>query len=253
VVKKINLKKYFVIILAAGMGRRLGKAGKNKPKTLTLINNKSILDSLVKKLINYKVKKIHFVLGYKSKMILKNLKNFNLKFSYNISDKFQKTGHGYSWYLSERKFKKYKKPVIIIHADILFSVNFLKNIITSHRNNIIGSKIIKDKNSVKNIFKISTINSTKISRISRNLKIKRGMTEVIGINKISFKTQKEIFSFLREKFKDKQNLKLGWEDLLDKYICSTNDKFYILQNQNFNWININKTKDIIKARKMNFG
>ncbi len=250
--KKINLKKFFVIILAAGMGRRLGKAGKSKPKTLTLINNQTILNSLMMKLINYKVGKIHFVLGYKSKMILDNLKNLNLKFSYNISDKFKKTGHGYSWYLSEKNFIKYKKPVIIIHADILFSENFLKNIISSNKNNIIGSKIIKDKNSLKNIFKISTINSTKISKISKNLKINRGMTEVIGINKISFTSQKKIFLFLKEKFKDKQNLKLGWEDLLDKYISTSNDKFYILKNQNFNWININTTKDIIKARKMDF-
>ena len=78
------------------------------------------------------------------------------------------------------------------------------------------------------------------------------MTEVIGINKISFTSQKKIFLFLKEKFKDKQNLKLGWEDLLDKYISTSNDKFYILKNQNFNWININTTKDIIKARKMDF-
>ena len=71
-VKKINLKKYFVIILAAGMGRRLGKAGKNKPKTLTLINNKSILDSLVKKLISV-VKKVIYVVKKLCSVVKKSI------------------------------------------------------------------------------------------------------------------------------------------------------------------------------------
>ena len=51
---KINLCKFFVIILAAGMGRRLGKYGKHHPKTLTKVRDKTILDRLIITLKKYK-------------------------------------------------------------------------------------------------------------------------------------------------------------------------------------------------------
>ena len=71
---KINLNKFFVIILAAGMGRRLGKSGKYYPKTLIKINEVTILDRIIELLKKYKYRKLHFILGFKHKKILDILK-----------------------------------------------------------------------------------------------------------------------------------------------------------------------------------
>jgi len=253
VASKINLNNFFVIILAAGMGRRLGKFGKDHPKTLTKINEKTILDRIIALLKKYKYKKVHFVVGYKYKKILDILKFNKIKFTYSISHKFKKTGHGYSWFLSNNKWNQSRLPVVILHADILFSTKYLKNIIMAKSKNIIGSKKIIRNKSFNNIYKISTDDNLKISKISKKIKLDKAYSEVIGINKFSSKTQLQIFNFLKKALKDKKNIKLGWEDLLNKYISITkNASFYILKNQNYNWININRKKDIKMAKKMIF-
>ncbi len=142
---KIRLNNFFVIILAAGMGRRLGKYGRANPKTLTKINKKTILDRIIELLKKYKYKNVHFVVGFKHKQILDILRLNKIKFTYSISKKFKNTGHGYSWFLSKRKCEQKKLPVLILHADILFSHKYLENMINSNLKDIIGSKKIVKK------------------------------------------------------------------------------------------------------------
>ena len=249
---KITLGNFFVIILAAGMGRRLGKYGKHQPKTLIKVKDKTILDRLIITLKKYKYNKVHFVLGYKYEKILKTLNNSKIKFSYSISKKFNKTGHGYSWLLSEKRFKKNSLPVLLIHADILFSDKYLKNIINSKLKNIIGSRKINKKIKKKNIYKISVDDNYKVNRISKKIKHEKSFSEVIGMNKFSYNDQLEIFKFLKLSFKDRKNIKLGWEDLLNKFIIKSKANFYVLKNQDFDWVNLNRIKDISIAKKSNF-
>ncbi len=47
-------------------------------------------------------------------------------------------------------------------------------------------------------------------------------------------------------------MKLGWEDLLNKYLNVSTTNFFILKDQNYNWVNINRSKDIQKAKKLYF-
>ena len=41
------LNDYLVVIFAAGIGKRLGKLGKEKPKSLLKINKQALIDRLV--------------------------------------------------------------------------------------------------------------------------------------------------------------------------------------------------------------
>jgi len=252
VASKINLNKFFVIILAAGMGRRLGKSGKYYPKTLIKINEVTILDRIIELLKKYKYRKLHFILGFKHKKILDILKFKKIEFTYSISKKYKETGHGYSWFLSKRKWQQSCLPVIVMHADILFSHKYLENILNAKSKNIIGSRKINGNKKINNIYKISTDNNLKITKISKKININKATAEVIGINKFSQKTQLEIFNFFQSSFKNKKNMKLGWEDLLNKHIIASNTNLLILKNQNFNWVNVNRKKDVQLAKKLNF-
>ena len=72
------------------------------------------------------------------------------------------------------------------------------------------------------------------------------------MNKFSYNDQLEIFKFLKLSFKDRKNIKLGWEDLLNKFIIKSKANFYVLKNQDFDWVNLNRIKDISIAKKSNF-
>ena len=251
--KNKNLSNFLVIILAAGLGRRLGANGKLKPKSLTTINKKTILKRIIEKLSNFKAEKIHFILGYKHKQILNYLKKNNINFSYSYSKKYRSTSTGYSWLLAEKIFLKFKKPSILLHADILFSDQYLKNIIDSKINNIIGSKKILKNKKLKDVYKIFTDNNLSINRISKMQSNHIPYSEVIGINKFSFQFQKHIYNFLKLKLKDENNKNLTWEELINIYVNENKKKkIYVLKNQKYKWININRKKDIIHARKLKF-
>ena len=77
--KIINLNNYSVVLLSAGMGRRLGMLGKKYPKCLLKINNKTLIELLIKNLKKRNAKNISIMVGYKSKMLIRFLKKLKLK------------------------------------------------------------------------------------------------------------------------------------------------------------------------------
>ena len=70
----MNLTNVDIILLSAGIGRRLGKLGKVKPKSLLLINNETLILRLIKILIKYKARRISVLVGYKPNLIKQELK-----------------------------------------------------------------------------------------------------------------------------------------------------------------------------------
>ena len=49
--KVTNLSNYSIVLLSAGVGRRLGALGKKYPKCLLKINNKTLIELLLNNLI----------------------------------------------------------------------------------------------------------------------------------------------------------------------------------------------------------
>ena len=93
------------LILAAGQGKRLKNLTVKKPKVLLKITNVSIIEYLVKCLQDVGINEIYVVVGYKSKLIKKTLKN---SVNYIDNKKFKKTNSIYSLYLAKKKINKFK-------------------------------------------------------------------------------------------------------------------------------------------------
>ena len=106
-----QLKNYFVILLAAGSGSRMGAISKKIPKSLLKVGKTTPLDSLVKKLRHRGVKEINLILGFEYKKILEHLKKYkDIKFNYLIIKNFLKNGSVWSLYKSYDlwKLRRYK-------------------------------------------------------------------------------------------------------------------------------------------------
>jgi len=50
------------------------------------------------------------------------------------------------------------------------------------------------------------------------------------------------------KFLVKENKKLNWEFMLDNYIKTNKDSFFVLKKQNFFWTNVNFKKDYLSIK-----
>ena len=246
---KINLKKYNVIILAAGIGKRIGPKGKKNPKSLFKINNKAIIDNLFEILIKKKPKNITIIVGYKSKLIKKYLKKYNdIKINYVTIDDYSRNGHSYSWYSYKKIWKLFKRPTILFHADILFDKKYLDNLIKSKYKDIIGIRQVSKK--LENeIFYVSK-KKLYVEKIAKIPNIQQPVGEIIGINKISYSLMKKIFSFMEVYFKKKLNKKLSWEIVINDFIQKNPNTFKILNHQRYPWININRIEDFNKAKKL---
>ena len=246
-----NLKNYSILLLSAGIGRRLGKLGINTPKCLLKIKEKRIIEYLIEHLQKRKVKEISIVVGYKSKMIIDALKRFKkIKFNFIKINNYKKNGHAVSWHSYKNMWEKKKNPILLFHTDIFFDPAYIDNIVKSKKDNIIGIHS-NNKDYKKKSVLVYTDDYSLITKIGFREKKIKAKGEVLGINKISKKTSKNLFSFM-DKFLTKKNKKLNWEFMLNEYIKinRNNESFFSLSSQNFFWTNLNFKKDFLRVNHL---
>ncbi len=241
--------KYNILILAAGIGKRMGKIGKRKPKCLLKLNKFLLIDYLINFLSSKNFKNINMVVGFQNIQIKKYLSRYkDIKIKFIKINNFKTNGHGMSWFSYKKYFLKNKRKTIIIHADVLLHKKYFENIIKSKYPDIIGAQNIQ-KCSNKEAFYIRE-QKKYIAEIKNKNLIKKPKGIVIGLNKVSINTMEKIFAFMDIFFKKEENKKLSWESVLNEFICENPNIFKILNNQKYNWVNINKKKDLIIAREL---
>tara|TARA_B100001057_G_C22850729_1_gene950866 strand:+ start:1592 stop:2359 length:768 start_codon:yes stop_codon:yes gene_type:complete len=246
------LKDYSVVILSAGMGRRMGKIGKKIPKSLCVISKKTIISDIILKLRSRGLKELNIILGYKHKMILDEINNFrNLKINYVKIKDFKKNGSVFSFYNFHKIWKKskIKKPVIMLHSDIIFDLKFLDNLILSKKQNIIGVRKVKKKELKPNSFVIEADKRGQVNKIGKSKSLKNSNMEIICINKFSSKCFIRIINFLKEYFLI-NGTDETWEYPLSTFLNKKKEKIFSLRNQTYNWINVNSYSDLIFARNI---
>jgi|TARA_B110001452_G_C15192730_1_gene414076 choline kinase len=245
-----NLGKFSIVLLSAGIGKRIGKIGKAQPKCLLKINGKSLIKKIINELKKREAKEINLILGYKAEMIIESLKDIKgIKFNFIRIKDFKKNGHGCSWHAFKDVWAKKKLPILLLHTDIFFNPKFLDNILKSKKSNIIG--IHSNHRFYKKKSLVVDVNSKyEIKKINYIEKQKDYFGEVIGINKISKHTSKQLFKFM-DKFLVRKNKRLSWEIVLDNYINKTCDSLFVLKNQNYAWTNINYYKDFKRVLRSN--
>ncbi len=113
------------LILAAGQGKRLGKASKNKPKCLMELFGKSILQSQIEVFNSNKITEINIVTGFKSN----HIKKFKLNSFHN--EDYKETNMVFSMFKASELFESNKSDLIVSYGDIVYEKNNLKKLIKS--------------------------------------------------------------------------------------------------------------------------
>lgn len=118
------------IILAAGMGRRLGEYTKDNTKCMLSINGEKLIDRTLAILSNLNVTKVIIVIGYKGENLKKYIGNRYhglLDIKYVNNPIYDKTNNIYS--LSLAKEEMIKDDTLLFESDIIYDESIAKKLL----------------------------------------------------------------------------------------------------------------------------
>ena len=123
-----NINNYKVVLLSAGVARRMGHFTNNNQSHLKL-NGISLIKRIILILKKRKIKELAIIVGFKSQQIVKELKDVSgVEFKFIKIRNYRSNGHACSWHAFKNHWLKSKKPIILMHTDIYFDERYLDNI-----------------------------------------------------------------------------------------------------------------------------
>jgi dTDP-glucose pyrophosphorylase len=129
---KINKTDNEVVIMAGGMGKRLGKLTKNCPKPMLKIGNKPILEIILEQCINSGFVNFHFSVRYLKEQIKNYFKDGSKwKIKINYLEEVKPLGTAGSLSLLPLRPKK---PIMVLNGDVLTKIDH-KNLLNFHKSN----------------------------------------------------------------------------------------------------------------------
>ena len=144
------MKKIDLVILAGGLGSRLGSVTQKKPKPLIKINKKTFLEILIRNFAKYNLENIYILAGYKGNLIYKFFHNKTYNFV-KIKCIIEKKKLG-TWGAVYNIKKLIKNDFILSNGDSIIDTNFHDLIFKKKNKNIdIYMMLIKNLNYKSNL------------------------------------------------------------------------------------------------------
>lgn len=108
------------IILAAGMGKRLGEYTKNNTKCMVPVNGVPLIDRVLNQLSSLKLSRVVIVVGYEGQKLIDYIGNeYNgLKIEYIFNRIYDKTNNIYSLALAKDKMQE--DDTLLLESDLIF-------------------------------------------------------------------------------------------------------------------------------------
>jgi len=131
------------LILAAGMGKRLGRYTAGNTKCMLKVNEKTLVERAIEALLNAGVNKLILVVGYKGE----NVKDFLLKECKNPKIKdmelvfidnpiYDKTNNIYSLSLAIEELVK--NDTILLESDLIYEPELIKRVVENPNKNVVS-------------------------------------------------------------------------------------------------------------------
>lgn len=117
------------IILAAGMGKRLGELTKENTKCMIRINGTCLIDRLLNQLDSLNLERIILVIGYQGKKLIEHIQSLPVKtpVRYIENPVFDKTNNIYSLYLAKEQLQE--TDTLLIESDLIFDNSLFSKIV----------------------------------------------------------------------------------------------------------------------------
>jgi len=129
------------LMLAAGMGKRLGRFTKNSTKCMVPVNGKTLIEYAIESLIQCGIKKFVMVVGYKSEVLINFIKEkfpeerlCGMEIEFIENPIYDKTNNIYSLYLAKNRLSE--DDTLLLESDLIFKKEILSSLISSSDKNV---------------------------------------------------------------------------------------------------------------------
>ena len=194
------------IILAAGVGSRLGDIIKTTPKCLIKIGSKVIAEYQIEALTSNNITDISIVIGYQAENVKNALKNKKIKLYLNKD--FDNTGMLESLFCAKEELND---DVIMLYGDIVFKEDLIRKLIQDKNDFCLvvdrGKEISHEAEQAfeqyhgqkieKGSTKVNIVNDV-IKKISKSMPEEEASAEYIGISKFSKRAVEIIHKRIKE-------------------------------------------------------
>lgn len=126
------------LMLAAGMGQRLGKYTEDYTKCMVKVGGKTLLERTVEALKIAGIKKFVMVIGYKCDNLVEYIKNniTDMEFEFIYNHDYSSTNNIYSLYLAREQLML--DDTILIESDLVYDQNLIKSIVDDVNKNVVA-------------------------------------------------------------------------------------------------------------------
>ena len=125
------------IILAAGMGKRLGEFTKENTKCMVRMNGECIIDRLLKQLSHIQLERVVIVVGYEGNKLIEHIGDRysdSLKIEYIENSIYDKTNNIYSLALAKEQLQE--DDTLLIESDLVFEDAMLELLVDNPQPNL---------------------------------------------------------------------------------------------------------------------
>ncbi len=236
------------IILAAGVGKRLGKETGNSPKSLLKFDEISLLERHFQLLRCFKIEEIIIVVGYQSKMIKDEITRLNLNNWVKTIDNPHYTQGSVISLWCAKEILEGGNDLLLMDADVLYDPHILERLInTKHPNCFL---LDRDFEAGVEPVKLCVKDGLLVEfRKEINPELNYDFWgESVGFFRFSGKGAKILAE--RADFYAKNNLENEpYEDVIRDLLLENPDNFGYEDITGYSWIEIDFPEDIIKAKK----
>ena len=202
------------LILAAGIGKRLGELTRDIPKCLLPVGSKTLLDYSLEAISGNDFEQVTIITGFAEKKLKEHIKKWerSLAFKLIYNDKFADYNNIYSAYLAK---DIWDDETILFNSDIIFHPLILKDLVSNIKENSNKSYLVIDdtKILIAEDMKVKINSLGEIKEINKGLDIKTSYGEYIGVTYSRGKERENFLESLELNVKNK-NLDIYYEDAL---------------------------------------
>ncbi len=234
------------IILAAGIGNRLGDEAGNKPKSMLAFNGKSLLQRHVELLQRNGIERLNLVVGFQAELLKEHLKDAELDINYIHNARYTE-GSMISLGCA-REMLQQQQQILIMDADVLYDERILQRLIHSTNQNclLIDRDFIPGDEPVK----VCINNAGHIVEFRKQLATDLDFNiqgESVGFFKFDNLTGNKLVKRIDAYLANGEN-DTPYEEAIRDCLLAEPERFSYEDITGLAWIEIDFPEDIIRAR-----
>ena len=229
------------VILAAGVGKRLGAATGNRPKCLIEIGGRPLLARYLDALLEVGIKSAVLVVGHRQELIRSAVGDAyrGLAVRYLVNDQYQR-GSLYSLWLARAAFDD---DLLIMDADVLCPASFVKRLVNSpHPNAILIDETVRQDSEER----MAVIRGGRVAALTKTIPPQPPdlLGEGVGFLKVTRRDSEAMVAAM-EPFVTRGELDREYEDTWEAFFRTVPVGYEKVGGQP--WIEIDFPEDIARA------